>query len=56
MVSSENPMSTASKLYQNNYESKRQVSSIANTGKTYGDQKDTYQRTGTESKNNPLAH
>jgi hypothetical protein len=56
MVSSENPLSTTTKLYQNNFESKRQMPSVANTGKMWGDKKDNYQRTGTESKNNPLAH
>ena len=30
--------------------------SVANTGKMWGEQVGNYQRTGTESKNNPLAH
>jgi calcyphosin len=56
MVSSDNPLSTTTKLYQNNFESKRQMPSVANTQRMWGEQKDNYQRTGTESKNNPFSH
>jgi hypothetical protein len=56
MVSSDNPLSTTTKYYSNQYDSKRQMPSVANDRKNYGEGiRDHYMRTGTESKNNPLA-
>lgn len=56
MMSSENPLSTTTRYYNNNYESKRQTPSLANDQRNYGEQKDHYARTGTESKNNPFSY
>lgn len=55
MVSSDNPLSNTTRYYQNNFDSKRQIASVANNNRLYGEQKDHYARTGVESKNNPLA-
>jgi hypothetical protein len=57
MVSSENPLSNSSRYYVNDYEAKRSQPSVANNQRNYGEEKkEHYQRSGTESKNNPLAH
>ncbi len=55
MVSSDNPLSTTTRYYSNNYDSKRQTASLANNQKNYGESRDHYIKTGVESKNNPLA-
>lgn len=56
MVSKENPLSTTTRYYANSYHSKRQVPSVANPQKAYGEgARDYYLRTGVESQNNPLA-
>lgn len=56
MVSQDNPLSTTTKFYANAYDSKRQIPSVANDNKNYGEgTRNHYMRTGTESKNNPLA-
>lgn len=56
MVSSENPLSTTSRYYTNPYHSRRNVPSIANNQKNYGEgMREHYLRTGVPSKNNPLA-
>lgn len=55
MVSSENPLSNTTRYYSNAYDSKRQVPSVANDQKNYGEgTRNHYLRTGVESKNNPL--
>jgi hypothetical protein len=54
MVSNENPLSTTTRYYTNNFNSKRQVPSVANDQKNFGEGRNYYQRTGIESKNNPL--
>lgn len=57
MVSSENPLSTTTRYYSNNYDSKRQTPSVANDRKNWGDgDRQHYLRTGVESANNPLAN
>jgi Mor family transcriptional regulator len=57
MVSKDNPLSTTTRYYANPYDSKRQVPSVANDQKNYGEgARNFYLRTGVESKNNPLAH
>jgi hypothetical protein len=53
MMSSENPLSTTTRHYSNNYGANRQTTSVANDRT---EQRDHYLRTGVESKNNPLAH
>lgn len=55
-MSSENPLSTTTRYYNNPYEAKRQTPSVANNQRNYGEQRDHYVRTGVESKNNPLAN
>ncbi len=56
MVSKDNPFSNTAVYYLNPQDSKRQVPSVANYQKNYGEgTRDFYQRTGMESKNNPLA-
>jgi len=56
-MSSENPLSTTKRYYQNNYEAKLDKPSVANIGKNYGEpERQYYQRSGEESKNNPFAH
>lgn len=56
MVSKDNPLSTTTRYYANPYDSKRQVPSVANHQKNYGEgNRDFYLRTGVESQNNPLA-
>ncbi len=55
MVSQDNPLSTTTKFYANAYDSKRQIPSVANDHKNYGEgTRNHYLRTGTESKNNPM--
>lgn len=57
MVSSDNPLSNTTRYYSNLYDSKRQVPSVANDQKNYGEgQRNYYMRTGVESKNNPLVN
>jgi hypothetical protein len=51
MMSSENPISTTTRLYQNNYEAKK-GNSLAHHGR---EEKDQYLRSGVSSKDNPLA-
>lgn len=53
MVSSENPLSNTTRYYSNNYDAKLQGSSVANER---SEQRDHYLKSGTESKNNPMAH
>ena len=53
MVSSENPLSTTTRYYSNNYDAKLQTNSVANDR---SEQRENYLRTGTESKNNPMSH
>jgi hypothetical protein len=56
MVSSENPLSTTTRYYQNGYEAKNQTPSLANDKRNWGEgQRDHYIITGTESKNKPFA-
>lgn len=56
MMSSQNPLSTTTRYYVNDYEAKRNGPSVANTQKQWGEgQRETYLRTGVESKNNPFA-
>lgn len=56
MVSKDNPLSNTTRYYANPYDSKRQVPSVANHQKTYGEgNRDFYMRTGVESQNNPLS-
>lgn len=56
MVSSDNPLSTTTKYYANEYDSKRKAPSVANYSKNFGEGTRTnYLRTGVESKNNPLS-
>lgn len=55
MMSGENPLSKTNRYYYNPYDSKRQVNSVANYQREYAEQRDTYERPGTSSKNNPLA-
>ena len=56
MVSSENPLSTTTRYYQNQYDSTRQTPSVANNQRNYGEQRTNYLRTGVVSQNNPLAN
>jgi hypothetical protein len=47
MVSSENPLSTTTKMYTNQYEAKRNAPSVANNQKNWGEPERTHhQRTG----------
>ena len=56
MVSKDNPLSNTTRYYANPYDSKRQVPSVANYQKAYGEGvRNHYVRTGVESQNNPLA-
>jgi hypothetical protein len=56
MVSKDNPLSNTTRYYANPYDSKRQVPSVANYQKAYGEGvRNNYIRTGIESQNNPLA-
>jgi Ca2+-binding EF-hand superfamily protein len=55
MVSSENPLSTTTRYYTNEYDSARKVPSVANEKKNWGENRDHYLRTGVESANNPFA-
>jgi len=42
MVSSKNPLSTTTRYYTNNYNSKRQVPSVANDQKNFGEGRNYY--------------
>jgi hypothetical protein len=55
MVSSDNPLSTTTRYYSNNYDSKRQTPSVANLQKNWGEERSHYLRTGVESANNPFS-
>ena len=55
MVSQDNPLSSASRLYNNAFDSKRPVASVANNNRNYGEKQEFYYRSGMESKNNPFA-
>ena len=54
-MSSENPLSTTTRYYNNPYEAKRQTCSVANDKKNWGEpDRGYYMRSGEESKNNPF--
>jgi hypothetical protein len=56
MVSSENPLNNTARYYNNPYEAKRNMPSVANDKKNWGEpERDHYIRSGVESKNNPFA-
>ena len=56
MVSSENPLSNTGRYYNNPYDSKRSMPSVANDRRNYGEpEREHYYRSGVESKNNPFA-
>ena len=42
MVSSDNPLSTTTTMYTNNYEAKRTAPSVANTKKNWGEPERTH--------------